>query len=100
MSFLSSPPSRRDECLPGVPLSPKQLYWLGFALDWCTMGDGYKEYRTYRSMLSRSVSSAGHSPAPWRVNVALSNMPEFAQDFSCPLGSKMNPAPEERCTVW
>ena len=31
-------------------------------------------------------SYAGHSPAPWRVNVALSNMPEFAQDFNCPAG--------------
>ena len=32
-------------------------------------------------------SYAGHSPAPWRVNVALSNMPEFAQDFNCPAGN-------------
>jgi len=89
-----------DTCLPGIPLSSNQLYWLGFALDWCTMGDGYKRYSTYQQMLSMSVSSAGHSPPPWRVNVVMSNMPEFARDFGCPVGARMNPPQEERCTVW
>ena len=56
-SFLSSPPGRRDECLPDVPLSSRQLYWLGFALDWCTMSNGYREYSTYTRMLSREVVS-------------------------------------------
>ena len=38
-SFLSSSSPRSSECLPGLPLNAKQLYWLGFALDWCTMAD-------------------------------------------------------------
>merc|ERR1712080_371036 len=90
----------KEECLPGIPLSSNQLYWLGYALDWCTMGDGYRRYSTYRELLSASVSYAGHSPAPWRVNVALANQPEFARDFNCPAGSRMNPEPEDRCAVW
>jgi len=99
-SFQSSDLKDKDKCIPSIPLSPNQLYWLGFALDWCTMGDGYRTYSTYERMLSRSVSSAGHSPAPWRVNVVLSNMPEFARDYNCPLGSRMHPPRENTCTVW
>merc|ERR1712089_60803 len=49
---------------------------------------------------SSSAPWAGHSPAPWRVNVALANQPEFARDFNCPAGSRMNPEPEDRCAVW
>ena len=40
----------------------------------------------------------GHSPEPWRVNVVLGNMPEFAKDFHCPAGARMRPA--DTCTVW
>jgi len=81
-------------------LTANQLYWLGYALDWCTMGEGYKAFPTYIHMLSRPVSRAGHSPPPWRVNVVLSNMPEFARDFNCPLGSRMHPNREQTCTLW
>ena len=41
-----------------------------------------------------------HSPNPWRVNVVLSNMPQFAADFRCAPGAKLNPPEEERCAVW
>jgi len=99
-SLLEWDSPRKEECIPGISLNAKQLYWLGFALDWCTMGDGYRRYSNYRELLSASVSWAGHSPAPWRVNVALANQPEFARDFNCPAGSRMNPEPEDRCAVW
>jgi predicted metalloendopeptidase len=36
----------------------------------------------------------------FRVNVALSNFKEFAQHFHCKPGTKMNPNPRNRCTVW
>ena len=46
---------RMEECIPDLPLNARQLYWLGFALDWCTMGDGYRRYSSYTQMLSSSV---------------------------------------------
>ena len=42
----------------------------------------------------------GHSPSPYRVNVVLANLAQFAQDFKCPLGSRLHPPVEERCAVW
>jgi predicted metalloendopeptidase len=34
----------------------------------------------------------------FRVNGALSNMPEFSQTFNCPVNSKMNS--KVKCDVW
>ena len=48
---------RKEECIPGISLNAKQLYWLGFAMDWCTMGDMYEMYSNYRELLSASVVS-------------------------------------------
>lgn len=39
-----------------------------------------------------------HSIAKYRVIGSLSNLPEFSKEFSCPLGSKMNPV--KKCVVW
>jgi endothelin-converting enzyme len=39
-----------------------------------------------------------HSPPQFRVIGPLSNLPEFAQEFYCPGGSKMNP--KNKCEVW
>lgn len=41
--------------LPGVDLAPAQLFWLGWALDWCTMGDQYTTLATYSALLSLPV---------------------------------------------
>ena len=39
-----------------------------------------------------------HAPPHLRTNGPLSNMPEFAEAFSCKAGAAM--APEKRCRVW
>ena len=39
-----------------------------------------------------------HSPLEFRTIGPLRNNYDFAKDFNCPIGSKMNP--EKKCTVW
>jgi predicted metalloendopeptidase len=39
-----------------------------------------------------------HSPAKWRVNGIMVNVPEFAQAFACKPGAPLNPP--KRCRVW
>lgn len=46
----------------------------------------------------RRIISGSHSPAAFRVIGPMSNAPEFAEQFNCPIGSPMNP--KHKCTVW
>jgi putative endopeptidase len=70
--------------------TPRQKFFLSFAYSWCT---------EYTPELMRSVESANpHSIPKYRVNSAVSDMPEFQQAFSCKKGSPM--VRESRCRVW
>ncbi|GMS83797.1 hypothetical protein PENTCL1PPCAC_5972 [Pristionchus entomophagus] len=76
--------------LPGVNLTHDQLFFLNYAQIWCgTMND--KE-------AVRKLRTSEHSPGPIRVKGPLSNSEDFAQAFSCPAGSPMNPL--KKCRVW
>ncbi len=46
------------------------------------------------------VLTGFHSPNRFRVNGPLSNMPEFAEAFSCKAGDRMVRPASERCRVW
>jgi endothelin-converting enzyme/putative endopeptidase len=70
--------------------TPEQEFYLGYAQAWCgKMRD---------EALRHQVATNPHSPPNLRVNGPLSNVPEFAQAFSCKPGSKM--VRKERCEVW
>ena len=76
------------------------------------MGGGFEKYATLEEVLKYvvnletsqflfiifTVQGGRHAPAPWRVNTVLSNHKEFAEDFNCKEGQKLNPA--NRCIVW
>ncbi|CAD6191702.1 unnamed protein product [Caenorhabditis auriculariae] len=70
--------------------TPMQLFFMSNAFVWCR--GQHKE--TFLTDLQEDV----HAPPRYRVNVAMSNQPEFAAAFSCPVGSNMNP--ENKCVVW
>ena len=70
--------------------TPRQRFFLGWAQVWCTN-------RTPQIAKVRAVSDP-HSPPQFRVDGTVSNMPEFAQAFSCKPGAAMNPA--ARNGVW
>ncbi|KAJ8668512.1 hypothetical protein QAD02_010175 [Eretmocerus hayati] len=76
--------------LPGLAYSPQQMFWISAAHTWCSA------YRP--ETLKLRITTGVHSPGEFRVLGPMSNMPEFAQDFKCPKGSRMNP--EKKCAVW
>ncbi|EEB19488.1 endothelin-converting enzyme, putative [Pediculus humanus corporis] len=79
-----------EKMLPGLPYTPRQLFWISAANTWCC------KYRP--EALKIRIITGVHSPGRFRVIGPLSNMPEFSKDFNCPLGSKMNPV--DKCEVW
>lgn len=76
--------------LPGLNLTSKQLFFVGFAQVWCSISTP--------EALKLQVLNDPHAPAQFRVIGTLSNSHEFAREFNCPVGSNMNP--EKKCVVW
>ncbi|KAI1699239.1 peptidase family m13 domain-containing protein [Ditylenchus destructor] len=82
-----------EKRLPGFETySNDQIFFISYAQTWCG--------RTKPETAIRQVLIDPHSPMRFRVNGVVVNQPAFAQAFSCPVGSKMNLKPEERCSVW
>jgi len=88
-AFMKYLATHTEECLPDLDFTPKQLFWIGAAQMHCDFN--------YDEIHSIYVWD-NHAAPPWRVNTVYSNMPQFAEDFNCPAGAKLNP--ETRCTVW
>lgn len=79
-----------NERLPGLNATGLQLFFLNFAQVWC----GAMRPEASRNKLKTAV----HSPGKFRVIGTLSNMPDFARVYNCPVGSQMNPL--KKCSVW
>ena len=72
--------------------TPEQAFFIAYAQSWCT---------ARRPEFARMAAQTDpHSPAEWRVNGPLSNLPEFADAFACAAGSTMVRAGPDRCEVW
>lgn len=70
----------------------RQRIFLGYAQVWATvMRD---------ETLRNQISTDPHSPAEYRVNGALPNVPEFYQAFDVKEGDAMYLAPEDRVKIW
>ncbi|KAK9888869.1 hypothetical protein WA026_001089 [Henosepilachna vigintioctopunctata] len=80
----------KEKRLPGLEYTPQQMFWISAGNIWCS------KYRP--ESLKLRVLTGYHSPGTFRVNGPLSNLDYFANDFGCPLGSKMNP--RKKCKVW
>lgn len=76
--------------MPGLNYTPQQMFWVAAGQVWCST------YR-YEAMKNR-VTTGVHSPGQFRVVGPMSNLKQFADDFSCKVGTKMNP--EKKCEVW
>lgn len=67
-----------------------QQFFLGFAQVWCE--------NQRPEAIRMQVQTDPHSPAKFRVDGTVSNMPEFSRAFSCKAGDKMFPV--KACRVW
>lgn len=74
----------------GLNYTQNQLFWINSAQTWCS-----KVRPTY---LKTFIETDEHAPHKFRAIGTLSNMPNFAEDFKCKAGSKMNP--NKRCQLW
>ena len=72
--------------------TPEQRFFLGFAQVW---GQNMAAEEARRRALTDP-----HAPGPARVNLTVSNMPEFADAWNCPRSTKMVRSEAERCGIW
>uniref|UniRef100_A0A646QC39 Neprilysin n=1 Tax=Hemiscolopendra marginata TaxID=943146 RepID=A0A646QC39_9MYRI len=73
--------------LPGLNFTQKQLFWLSAATGLC--GNERSKYLEENKDIS---------PSRFRVTGMVINSLDFGKDFSCPVGSPMNPV--EKCVLW
>lgn len=88
--YEATPHEKENEILPGLNATNTQLFFLNFAQVWC----GAMRPEASRNKLKTAV----HSPGKFRVIGTLSNSPDFAKEYKCPVGSPMNPP--RKCKVW
>uniref|UniRef100_A0A0N4Z7I3 Peptidase_M13 domain-containing protein n=1 Tax=Parastrongyloides trichosuri TaxID=131310 RepID=A0A0N4Z7I3_PARTI len=67
-----------------------QLFWIAAGRVKC---DKYIDERI-KEMFEREK----HLPGEYRVSIPFGNQKEFATDFNCKVGSKMNP--KDKCDIW
>lgn len=81
----------QDQVLIGFEeFSPEQLFFLSFAQFHCTIERPAKAKVT--------AETDEHTLSRYRVLATLSNVPEFAEVWKCPVNSTMNPL--KKCSVW
>jgi endothelin-converting enzyme/putative endopeptidase len=71
-------------------LTPEQRFFVGYA-QWACQNDRPENLRV-------KALTDPHSPARYRVNGLVVNMPQFERAFSCKAGQPM--VAEKRCRVW
>ncbi|KAH8277543.1 hypothetical protein KR026_012635 [Drosophila bipectinata] len=79
-----------SEQMPGLDLSPEQLFYLGFAQLWCA---DYEQEHYWEELTNE------HTIDKYRVLGAVSNNYDFSQVYNCPSGSPMH-SQADSCRIW
>jgi len=82
--------TRNQQLKPIDGLKPEQRFFVGFA-QWACENERDENKRV-------SAITNPHSPAEYRINGVVSNMPAFATAFACKVGQPM--VREKPCRVW
>jgi putative endopeptidase len=72
--------------------TPAQRFFLGYAETWRTL--------TREAATRLRAVTDPHSPAKFRVNAPLSNLPEFYEAFGCQDGDPMKRPEKDRPAIW
>jgi endothelin-converting enzyme/putative endopeptidase len=89
MALMDTLGGKKPEKIDGF--TAEQRLFLGWGQIWCQ-----NQTEKIRRMYAQTDP---HSPGKWRVNGAVSNMPEFQQAFGCKVGLPMVRG-ENACRVW
>jgi neprilysin len=80
----------KEPKLPGLDFTPQQMFWIANGQIWCGVDQ--------EEALRDNIANDEHSIGRFRVNGPFSDLKEFADDFKCSSGTKMNPP--NKCEVW
>ncbi len=89
-AFQKTPEAKGHQKIDGF--TPEQRFFLAYAQIWRT--------NTRPEYIRQQVQTDPHSPAQYRTNGPLMNMPEFYQAFGCKDGNKMVRATTDRSKIW
>ncbi|XP_044250062.1 neprilysin-2 [Drosophila takahashii] len=82
--------ARISEQMPGLELTPDQLFFLGFAQVFCSE---YEEEHYWKDLTNE------HTIDKYRILGVVSNSEDFFQAYNCSVGSGMRPK-AETCRIW
>jgi putative endopeptidase len=89
-AFKKTAQYKNKEVISG--LSPEKRFFLGYAYAWMV--------NIKTESLAQQLLTDVHSPAKYRINGPLQNMPEFYQAFNIKPGSKMRRPDNKRVVIW
>ncbi|TBX70343.1 M13 family peptidase [Flavobacterium silvisoli] len=89
-AFKKSPQYKNKEKISG--LTPEQRYFLAYGYAWMVHAKD--------EALARQIMTDVHSPAQFRVNGPLMNIPEFYKAFNIKPGNKMYQPDNLRVVIW
>ena len=89
-AFMKTPQAKAGQLIDGF--TPQQRFFLGYAQIW--------RNNSRPEALRQQVQTDPHSPAQFRTNGPLMNMPEFFQAFGCQDGNKMMRPSADRSKIW
>ena len=93
LAYMAWKDATKDKHLATVDgLTPEQRFFVGFA-QWDCSNERPEDMRM------RAITDP-HSPARYRINGVVVNMPEFTEAFSCKQGQPMVKKPADICKVW
>jgi putative endopeptidase len=85
--------SQKEKVSPVIDgLSGEQRFFMGWAQVWA--------YKFREEALRSRIATDSHSPAPFRGNGTLMNMPEFMEAYDVKSTDGMYRAPEDRVKIW